>query len=78
MELLTATSAASLLDTPTLYIMVAFNVLESLGIADPRNGIADPRFRIGRLVDRKNACGELYGFRYARRDGAEGERCHHG
>jgi len=50
----------------TLYIMFAPKVPGFLGTADPRNRFTDARFRLGRLADRKNAHGELYGFCYAR------------
>ena len=59
------TSAISPLNANIVH-RVRFQRFGILGTADPRNGIADGRFRLGRLVDRKNARCELYGFRYAR------------
>lgn len=78
MVLLATTSATPPLNTAISYIAFASNVSGLLRAADPQNGITDVRFFIGRLVDGKNARSELYGFRYARGNGAEGERRHYG
>jgi len=66
MVLMATTSATSPLNISVLHIVFAPNVSGSLGNADPRNGITDARFCVGRLVDRKNARRKLYSFLYAR------------